>query len=135
MPKKEMINQKMGDQLSRMADVFLTHRRMGEAEAIYRLDPAMHLSDSNIKCVFVPTGWPEERFVFAQKVSNDASEINELDDPSIYKIKDREGMYQEAATLLSKYERRGTKDNLDKLCYAQFCKEYDSCRKRSNKSK
>ena len=46
----------------------------------------------------------------------------------MYEIEGREGLYRETATLMSKYERRGTVDNLDKLSYAQFCKEYDSCR-------
>ena len=51
----------------------------------------------------------------------------------MYEIDGREGLYQEATTLLSKYERRGSVDNLEKLCYAQFCKEYDPYRKSKKK--
>ena len=40
------------------------------------------------------------------------------------------GLYKETWTLLSKYERRGNKDNLDKLWYAQFYREYDSYNQR-----
>ena len=47
--------QKMSQQLRQMANTFLSHRRMGEAEAVYRVTPDMHLSESNIKCVYVQT--------------------------------------------------------------------------------
>ena len=131
--KKEMMDLNMKEQLRKMADIFLTHRRVGQAESLYRIDPAMHLTDSNVKCVYVATGWPEDRYVFAQKISDDTCNLNEIEDDTIYQIKGREGLYKETPTLLSKYERRGTKNNLDKLCYAQFCKEYDPYRKPKGK--
>ena len=56
--KKEMLDLNMKEQLRKMADIFLTHRRVGQAESLYRIDPAMHLTDSNFKCVYVATGWP-----------------------------------------------------------------------------
>ena len=110
-------------QLKQMANTFLTHRRMGEAEAIYRIMADMHLSESNVKCVFVTTGWPEARSVHANKVSSDPNDPKYIEDPLAYEIEGREGLYREAPTLMSKYERRGNENNLDKLSYAQFCKE------------
>ena len=38
------------------ANVYLTHRQIGEAEAVFRLIPSLTLSMSNITCQFVPTG-------------------------------------------------------------------------------
>ena len=93
----------------------------------------MYLSDSNVKSVYVQTGWPETRYIFAKKISNVPSDPRYTEDLTVYEIQGREGLYQEATTLLSKYERRGTIDNLDKLCYAQFCKEYDPYRISTNK--
>ena len=38
------------------ANVYMTHRQIGEAEAVFRLIPSLALSMSNIKCQFVSTG-------------------------------------------------------------------------------
>ena len=43
-------------------NTFLTHRQMGESESFYRIFPSLHLSDSNIGCVFVATGREKSRF-------------------------------------------------------------------------
>ena len=128
-----MTDKNMPQQLRQMANTFLSHRRMGEAEAVYRVTPDMHLSESNVKCVYVQTGWPETRYLHAEKVSTNVSDPKFADDPSVFEIDDRKGLYKESTTLLSKYERRGTAGNLDKLCYAQFCKEYDPHRKAEKK--
>ena len=111
----------------------MSHRRLGEAEAVYRVTPDMHLSESNVKCVYVQTGWPETRYVHAAKVLNDTNDPKFSDDPSVFEINDRIGLYKESATLLSKYERRGTANHVDKMCYVQFCKEYDPHRKATKK--
>ena len=43
------------------ANVYLTHRQIGEAEAVFRLIPSLTLSMSNITCQFVATGTKDER--------------------------------------------------------------------------
>ena len=86
-----------------MANTFLSHRRMGEAEAVYRVTPDMHLSESNVKCVYVQTGWPETRYLHAEKVSSNVSDPKFADDPSVFEIDDRKGLHKESTTLLSKY--------------------------------
>ena len=50
--KKDMMGMNMAQQLKQMANVFLSHRRMGEAEAIYRGMPDMHLSVSRLPVCF-----------------------------------------------------------------------------------
>ena len=129
--KKDMMGINMVQQLKQMANVFLSHRRMGEAEAAYRGMPDMHLSESNVNCVFVLTGFPETRFVHATKVSDNPDDPRFSEDSTVFEIDDRRGLYKESATVLSKYERRGTTKNLHKLTYAQFCKEYGLYRKAS----
>ena len=124
----------MQQQFRLMANTFCSHRKAGPAEALYRVIPHMHLSESNVKCVFIPTGWPENRFVHANRVSMDPEDPQFLEDPSVYQIEGRTGLYKETSTLLSKYEQRGKADNLDKLCFAQFCREYDPYRKSDSKS-
>ena len=44
-----------------IANTFLTHRQMGEAEAIYRLLPSMLLKKSNVVCQWVSLGTKDER--------------------------------------------------------------------------
>ena len=123
----------MTQQLWQLASPFLSHRRLGEAEAVYTVMPDMRLSESNVKCVYVQTSWPESRYIYAYKISNDPDDTKYAEDPSVIVIERREGLYKETPTLLSKYERRGIVNNLEKLSYAQFCKEYDSYRKTKKK--
>ena len=56
------------DKMICLAQVFLSHRQMGLSEAFYRILPSLHLSESNIKCKFVHTGFPENRSKFLRKV-------------------------------------------------------------------
>ena len=44
-----------------ISNTFLTHRQMGEAEAIYRLLPSMLLKKSNVTCQWVSLGTKDER--------------------------------------------------------------------------
>ena len=53
--KKEMTDKNMPQQLRQMANTFLSHRQMGEAEAVYRVTPDLHLTETNVKCVYVQT--------------------------------------------------------------------------------
>ena len=56
------------EKMACLAHVFLSHRQMGLSEAFYRILPSLHLSESNIKCKFVHTGFPENRSKFLRKV-------------------------------------------------------------------
>ena len=49
------------DRMKAVANVFLTTRQMGEAEAIYRLNPSMLLKNSNITCQWVSLGEKKDR--------------------------------------------------------------------------
>ena len=90
----------------------------------------MHLSESNVKCVFVQAGFPKGRYIHARKVSDNPCDPAYEEDKAAFEISERVGLYKESTTLLSYYERRGEENQVDKMCYAQFCKEYDPYRKK-----
>ena len=50
-------------------NVFLTHREMGQSEALYRIIPSMHLTESSIGDVSLNTGRNESKFL--KKLSED----------------------------------------------------------------
>ena len=56
------------ENMRKVEDTFLSHRQMSESEAYYCLFPALHLKDSNIKSVFLPTEFPENRSHYLKKV-------------------------------------------------------------------
>ena len=64
------------EKLRTLKMAYLTHRQVGVAEATYRILPGMKLKDSNIKCIFVTTGFPESRSRFYQKVIAEDDKID-----------------------------------------------------------
>ena len=83
---KEIEDKDMVDKLKEMANTFLTHRKIGEAESLYRLIPSMHLSESNLKCVYVATGFPKDRYAFAQMVTMDEKDPKFVDDEVAFQL-------------------------------------------------
>ena len=117
------------DQMKFMAQTFLNHRQMGESEAFYRIFPHLHLSDSNLKCIFVATGFPENRSNFLRKVKDKIIE-NELEDEiekqehSGIQILRKKGIYKRSIPVHEKYEARPVA--LKNICLAQFATSYDT---------
>ena len=58
------------EQLKALKTAWLTHRQIGASETIVRLMPGFHLTESNIGCVWVATGYPENRSSFFKKISD-----------------------------------------------------------------
>lgn len=52
---------------------------MGECEALYRIFPELHLSHSNVKCLFVATGFPINRSKFLVRIKDENNFIQEDD--------------------------------------------------------
>ena len=131
---KECRGKERSEQLRYMANTFLTHRQMGESEAHYRMLPHLHLSESNIGCVFLASGEPQDRsrMVYPVKESDKLIEEEEGDEgyePSmsqsnLIQIAGREGYYREAPSKIDKYENRP--EYLEPMCLAQFVKCFDS---------
>ena len=65
------------EQVKALKTAWLTHRQIGASETVYRLIPGLYLTQSNTRCVFVATGYPENRHHFFKKVAE--SENYELD--------------------------------------------------------
>ena len=114
------------DRMILLMNTFLTHRQMGEAEAVYKIFPDFHFKDSNITTVFIPNCPFEERSKFLIKV-DDKPEFSNL--PTI-KIEDRDGNYIEKYDIVSKYQRR---EGLESICAAQFTKMYEPSWKEPSK--
>ena len=117
----------MWEKCNTLANHFMTHRQVGEAEAYYKLLAHMNLVYSNVSCVYVPTERKAERRPFLQRQDPDGGQG--------FKLKDREGLFLEKPDLISKYERRKLpesgevnedEDPLENLSFCQFVKMYES---------
>ena len=101
--------------LSLVAHTFLTHRRAGECEIMYKLFPSLHLTYSNIGVTFIPTGFPEN-------MSRMLKEVNENSSEAI----DHEGKkYVAKENLYDKYLNRD--DKMLCITYTQFVQRYVLC--------
>ena len=88
----------MWQKCNEMANQFLTHRQVGECEAIYKLFANMNMTYSSVATIFVPTEPKGHRRQFLQR-----------QDPESglgFKVEGREGQFLEKPDLISKYERR-----------------------------
>ena len=122
----------MWEKCNALANHFMTHRQVGEMEAIYKLLAHMNMTYSNVACIYVPTEAKAERRPFLQRQDPDGGKG--------FKLKDREGLFLEKPDLISKYERRKLlaskeenedednkdEDPLDNLSLCQFVKMYES---------
>jgi hypothetical protein len=61
-----------------IANTFLTHRLKGECEALYCIDPNLHLTDSNIKTVWVDSNFSSNRRKFLKKVGDNDKNDDDL---------------------------------------------------------
>ena len=66
---KKAGNESLQKKLSIVANVFLTHRQIGESEAFYRILPHLHMKYSNIENVFLPTGFKSNRSSFLMQLT------------------------------------------------------------------
>ena len=67
---KECAGKQHSEMLRVIANTFLTHRLKGECEALYCIDPNLHLTDSNIKTVWVDCNIPCNRRKFLRKIAD-----------------------------------------------------------------
>ena len=57
-----------------LAQAYLTSREIGECEGYWKLDLNLHYKQSNLKTIFVGSGFPEERRHFLRKCQSDKEE-------------------------------------------------------------
>ena len=58
-----------------LANIFLTHRQMGECEAYYKILPNLNLKFSSIDTIFIPSDKKDLRSKFLKKISEDDENI------------------------------------------------------------
>ena len=109
------------DKMRLVSNAFLTHRQMGEAEAVYKLLPNMTLKKSNVACQWVSLGRKEERTSRWKR----ATEKMEGTGRPLTKLVGHDGLWYEQQDMWSKYLRRPI-DTLGNMCFAQFAKMYSS---------
>ena len=112
-------NEDMKVKMKTVANTFLTHRAMGECEAVYKLIPNMNMSKSNIGTVWLTTGNNEGR----NKRMKMKKPEEYKDDREYVEIEGRDGEWYEQRDLISQYERR---PKLDMTCLVQFHRLYRS---------
>ncbi|HIC30472.1 MAG TPA: hypothetical protein EYO76_01005, partial [Flavobacteriaceae bacterium] len=125
---KEKKNSPAREKMFALAQAYLKSREMGECEVEYRILPSLNLVHSNIKTIFVGTGFPENRSKFLYKLDD-----NNVTNGSL-EIDGRTGRYIKRESIDEKYSRRCSdkKKAVEKLCLAQFATIYDVSKK-SNK--
>ena len=107
-----------------IANTFLTHRQMGEAEAIYRLLPSMLLKKSNVACQWVSLGTKDERSSRWKKATQEDIDSGR----PVIVLDGHEGYWYKQQDMWSKYLRRPM-DTPANMCFAQFAKMYKSVSK------
>ena len=88
----------MRQKCNEMANLFLSHRQIGEVEAIYKLCAHMKLAYSSVATIFVPTEPKGKRRQFLQRQDPDGGQG--------FEVEDKKGRFLEKPDLVSKYERR-----------------------------
>ena len=63
------------ERLKALKTTYLTHRQVGASEAVYKAISGLRLKDSNVTCIFLPTGFPENRSVLYKKVKDDDGNV------------------------------------------------------------
>ncbi len=124
--------------LKAMKCAFLKARQMGESEAVYIVISGTRLRDSNVKTVFVASGFPENRSFFYRKVdennpepivnenadqqSDDENEDLQFSNGKPCMIEGRQGTYQSSVSVNDRYACRP--EVLETMCLAQFATIY-----------
>ena len=112
-----------------LANTFLTHRQMSEAEAYYKIFPNLTLKYSSLDTIFVPSEKRELRSKFLQKLNEDDGNFSK----GIEVKGGREGIFLEKPDIVDKYCRRKIKPGepqLRELSLVQFAKMYQPMRKK-----
>ena len=114
MKKNENVSNK--DLMYALAQAYLTSREMGECEAYYKLDPNLHFKQSNVKTIFIASGFPQNRAKFLRKCASD------LDAARGITVDGHDGKFLESESHHSKYAMRPI--CVEQVCFCQHCMRY-----------
>jgi hypothetical protein len=114
--EKKKANSSHKNTMYALANAYLTHREMGECETYYKLDPALHFKQSNIRTIFVATGFPQNRSKFLRKCKNKNEKEEGIE------VDGHEGVFMETESIHIKYSMRP--EIIFLICLAQFVMWY-----------
>ena len=107
-----------------MANTFLTHRQMSEAEAYYKILPHLKLKYSNVATIFIPTDKKELRSKFLMKL--DEGDANYAKGSEV--MGGKGGIYLEKQDIVDKFCRREITEKNEELGHLRmihFAKMYE----------
>ena len=114
------------EQLNHVKRVYFFNKQTCVSEAAYRLIPGLNLKDSNIKTMFLTSGFPENRRQYFRQIPEDEKQDEGIE------IEGREGKFQTSMSKIELYSARPKDTNskysngrLENLCFAEFCMNYD----------
>ena len=113
---KQDNSENLKKKLSLVAHTFLTHRRAGECEIMYKLFPSLLLTNSNIAVTFMPTGFKENMSRMLQEIPENTNNESIQFEGKQYVVK--ENYYE-------KYLNRNEK--IACITYTQFVQRYEPC--------
>ena len=123
---KESMCKNIKEVMKKVANIFLTHRQIGEAEAVYKLLPNMVLKNSNVACQWLAVGKRSEMSKRWKLANKDMVEENMQ---GLIRINGKDGLWYEQPDMLQKYLRRPIK--LESISASQFAKVYTTSSKKS----
>ena len=134
---RELHGKTQKEKMKALANVFSSHRSVGESEAYYKLFQELHLSHSSVTVKSVMSGFPHKRNVFLRKVldddENESGEGEEQAESKFITLKDNKNKYVKPPSDHEKYAARP--DSLEHVCFAQFLMWYESSRSNAKEPK
>ena len=116
---KEDNSEGLRHKLKLVAHTFLTHRRAGESEIMYKLFPFLHFTQSNIAAIWMPTGFKENMSRMLREVSQEEAQ-NLIDI-----VPHQDKLFVAKENIYEKYLDR---DNaVFCITYTQFVQRYEPC--------
>ena len=116
------------DKMHCLTQAFLCNRQIGESEAYYRIIPNLHLTDSNIRCIFIPTGFPSNRSRFLLKLTEENSQSYKTVPKEEYiSVQHKTGQFLLKESIQEKYMVRPT--YMETTTLASFASNYEKVSK------
>ena len=112
--KKENVSNR--DMMYALAQAYLTNREMGECEAYYKLDPNLHFKQSNVKTIFIASGFPQNRAKFLRKCRSETDAARGIS------VDGHDGKFLESESHHCKYSMRPL--CMEMICLCQHCMRY-----------
>ena len=113
---KQNENVSSRDMMYALAQAYLTSREMGECEAYYKLDSNLHFKQSNVKTIFIASGFPQNRPKFLRKCTCEADASRGIS------VDGHDGKFLESESPHYKYALRPF--CLERICFCQHCMRY-----------